>query len=182
MMAQGHLIPMTDIAKLFALRQGVQVSIVTTPLNATRITSTTGDDPGHPATGGFVTHCGWNSVLESVAAGVPMVTWSLSAEQFYYEKLITRVLRIGVEVGAQVGSNGVEGRLVIGKEEIKRAVAHLMDGGDEADERRRRVRELGKMAERAVEKGGSSYKDLDRLIELLKRCAASHPAPATMHK
>ncbi|RWR87361.1 scopoletin glucosyltransferase-like protein [Cinnamomum micranthum f. kanehirae] len=40
LMAQGHIIPMTDIAKLFALRQGVQVSIVTTPLNATRITST----------------------------------------------------------------------------------------------------------------------------------------------
>ncbi|KAJ8632030.1 hypothetical protein MRB53_025366 [Persea americana] len=40
LMAQGHIIPMTDIAKLFALRQGVQVSIVTTPLDATRITST----------------------------------------------------------------------------------------------------------------------------------------------
>ncbi|KAJ8632028.1 hypothetical protein MRB53_025364 [Persea americana] len=47
-------------------------------------------------------------------------------------------------------------------------VAQLMDGGDEADERRRRVRELGEMAKKAVEKGGSSYMDLDRLIEELR--------------
>ena len=47
-------------------------------------------------------------------------------------------------------------------------MAQLMDGGDEADERRRRVRELGEMAKKAVEKGGSSYMDLDRLIEELR--------------
>ena len=55
----------------------------------------------HEAVGGFVTHCGWNSTLEGVTAGVPMVTWPLSAEQFYNEKLVTRVLKIGVDVGVQ---------------------------------------------------------------------------------
>ena len=53
----------------------------------------------HEAVGGFVTHCGWNSTLEGVTAGVPMVTWPLSVEQFYNEKLVTRVLKIGVNVG-----------------------------------------------------------------------------------
>ncbi|MCD9645073.1 hypothetical protein HAX54_033748 [Datura stramonium] len=50
----------------------------------------------HAAIGGFVTHCGWNSLLEGVTAGVPMVTWPLSAEQFFNEKLLVEILKIGV--------------------------------------------------------------------------------------
>ncbi|KAJ0714461.1 putative trans-zeatin O-beta-D-glucosyltransferase [Helianthus annuus] len=55
----------------------------------------------HPAVGGFLTHCGWNSNLEGVCAGFPMVTWPQFQEQFYSEKLVVQVLRIGVSVGAQ---------------------------------------------------------------------------------
>ncbi|XP_042957819.1 UDP-glucose flavonoid 3-O-glucosyltransferase 7-like [Carya illinoinensis] len=55
----------------------------------------------HEAVGGFVTHCGWNSTLEGVTAGLPMVTWPLFSEQFVNEKLVTEVLKIGVPVGAQ---------------------------------------------------------------------------------
>ncbi|KAH7833225.1 hypothetical protein Vadar_004203 [Vaccinium darrowii] len=53
----------------------------------------------HEAVGGFVTHCGWNSILEGISAGVPMVTWPVFAEQFYNEKLVTEILRIGISVG-----------------------------------------------------------------------------------
>lgn len=55
----------------------------------------------HEAVGGFVTHCGWNSALEGVSAGLPMVTWPIFADQFFNEKLITEILKIGVGVGAQ---------------------------------------------------------------------------------
>ncbi|KHN11474.1 Anthocyanin 3'-O-beta-glucosyltransferase [Glycine soja] len=51
----------------------------------------------HPVTGGVVTHCGMNTVFESVIASLPMVTWPIYADQFFNEKLLVDVLRIGGE-------------------------------------------------------------------------------------
>ncbi|OVA15877.1 UDP-glucuronosyl/UDP-glucosyltransferase [Macleaya cordata] len=111
----------------------------------------------HPAIGGFVTHCGWNSVLESVAAGVPMIAWPLYAEQFYNEKFVTEVMKIGVRVGVQEWNSLMEeGKVPVKKERVKEVVSQLMDGGDEGKEMRKRAKELGEMAKRVVEEGGSS--------------------------
>ncbi|KAE8777491.1 Anthocyanidin 3-O-glucosyltransferase 5 [Hordeum vulgare] len=52
----------------------------------------------HPATGAFLTHCGWNSAQESLAAGVPMVGWPLSAEQFYNAKVLAEEMGVCVEL------------------------------------------------------------------------------------
>lgn len=116
----------------------------------------------HEAVGGFVTHCGWNSTLEAVCAGVPMVTWPVFAEQFYNEKLVTQILRIGVEVGAQKWE-----RLVgdfVKREALEKAVCRIMDG-EEVEGMRARARALSEMASRAIEEGGSSFSDLDAFIE-----------------
>ena len=123
----------------------------------------------HPSIGGFLTHCGWNSTLEGICAGVPLITWPLFADQFLNEKLVTHVLKIGVSVGAELplrwGEEEKRGVLVK-KDDIKRAICMVMDeDGEEAKERRERVSELSEMAKRAVEEGGSSHLHITMLIQ-----------------
>ncbi|XVE49227.1 hypothetical protein DITRI_Ditri01bG0065600 [Diplodiscus trichospermus] len=115
----------------------------------------------HEAIGGFVTHCGWNSILEAVCAGVPLVTWPVAAEQFFNEKLITEILKIGICVGAKKWA-----RLVgdfVKREAIEKAAKDIIVG-DRAEEMRSRAKALAEKAKKAVEKGGSSDSDLNALI------------------
>ncbi|CAL4948538.1 unnamed protein product [Urochloa decumbens] len=121
----------------------------------------------HAAVGGFVTHCGWNSTLEAVSAGVPMVTWPRYADQFYNEKLVVELLEVGVGVGSTDYASKLEARRVIAGEVVAEAIGKVMGDGEEAEAIRERARVLGEKARRAVEKGGSSYDDVGRLMEEL---------------
>lgn len=120
----------------------------------------------HRAVGAFVSHCGWNSSVEAVSCGVPMITWPVHGEQFYNEKLISEVRGIGVEVGATewtpIGFG--ERQVVVSRESIEKGVRRIMDGGDEAEEVRRRAKEFGEKARKAVGEGGSSHNNLTALI------------------
>ncbi|KAG7961193.1 hypothetical protein I3843_09G003500 [Carya illinoinensis] len=122
----------------------------------------------HPSVGGFLTHCGWNSSLEGICAGMPMVTWPHFGDQFMNEKLLVQILKIGVKVGVedplQLGEEEKMGVLVK-KEDVKGAIDRLMDEGERREEMRKRGRELGEMAKRAVEDGGSSHMDMTQLIQ-----------------
>ncbi|CAJ2670887.1 unnamed protein product [Trifolium pratense] len=125
---------------------------------------------GHPATGGIVTHCGWNSILESLSVGLPMVTWPMFAEQFYNEKLLVDVLKIGAPVGSKVNkfwsSKGEDA--VVTREEIAKVVTLLMGREEESIEMRRKAQKLGDAAKKTIEEGGSSYKNLMQFIDELK--------------
>jgi UDP:flavonoid glycosyltransferase YjiC (YdhE family) len=124
----------------------------------------------HPAVGGFVTHCGWNSTLEAVSAGVPMVTWPRYADQFYNEKLVVELLKVGVGVGSADYASKLETRRVIGAEVIAEAIGRVMGDNEDAEAIRERAKELGEKARRAVVKGGSSYDDVGHLVhELMAR-------------
>lgn len=122
----------------------------------------------HPAVGGFLTHCGWNSSIEGVCSGLPMITWPLFAEQFLNEKLVVEILKIGVGIGVEIpvrwGDEKKVGVLVK-KEGVKKAVEMVMDGGEEGENRRERARKLGVQARKATEEGGSSYMNISALIQ-----------------
>ncbi|KAG6504697.1 UDP-glucose flavonoid 3-O-glucosyltransferase 7-like [Zingiber officinale] len=118
----------------------------------------------HPAVGGFVTHCGWNSCVEAVAAGVPMVTWPLHSEQFFNELLVVDLLGIGVPAGATVCSIRAEERNLVSAESIRNAVAEVMGSGDEAAARRKRAARLREASAKATEEGGTSNSDMDHLL------------------
>ncbi|KAK1395827.1 Glycosyltransferase [Heracleum sosnowskyi] len=123
----------------------------------------------HVAVDGFMTHCGWNSVLEAMVAGVPLITWPLFAEQFFNERLIIQILGNGVEVGSDVWNSTWEIKSpVIYKQKIKKAVVRLMGGSDESEMIRRRATEISVIANHAPEEGGSSYNDLAALIQDIK--------------
>ncbi|KAF5823683.1 putative UDP-glucuronosyl/UDP-glucosyltransferase, UDP-glycosyltransferase family [Helianthus annuus] len=128
----------------------------------------------HPSVGGFLTHCGWNSVLEGVSAGVPMITWPQFTDQFLNEKLVVHVLGIGVGVGAPgVVHWGEEDRLgvTVKSEQVKTAIEKVMDPGSEGNERRKKAKALGMVAKKAIEEGGSSHHNLTLLIQDLLELA-----------
>ncbi|XP_028783084.1 UDP-glycosyltransferase 73B4-like [Neltuma alba] len=136
---------------------------------------------GHPAVGGFMTHCGWNSVLESVSAGVPMITWPLYFDHFYNEKLVTQVHGCGAVVGCEeYGLTAYEPKeKLVTQDMIEKAVRKVMDGGEEAAKMRSRIKELSEKAKKAVEEGGSSHNNLTVLIEELQRFRQSEATKDT---
>ncbi|XP_057514797.1 flavonol 3-O-glucosyltransferase UGT89B1-like [Actinidia eriantha] len=111
----------------------------------------------HQAVGAFVTHCGWNSVLEGLAAGVMMLTWPLGADQFINANLL--VDQLGVAI--RFFEDGT--RSIPNSAELARLLAESVIG---CKSRRDRVMELRDATSKAI-KGGSSSIDMDELVKQL---------------
>lgn len=114
----------------------------------------------HESIGGFVSHCGWNSVLESVWCGVPIATWPLHAEQQMNAFQVARDLGLGVEIALSYHERCEDGELVKGSE-VERGIRELMDGESKASKRMKKMSEKSRIC---VMEGGSSYNQLGRLV------------------
>lgn len=113
----------------------------------------------HPAVGGFLSHCGWNSVLESLSMGVPLLAWPMGAEQ----PLNAKYVAMGLKAGLMVSQGLIT---ALDRRVICDGIKELM-GGEKGRRARERAGLFGTMARHAVEKGGSSDKKLDELIKCL---------------
>lgn len=116
----------------------------------------------HGSTGGFMSHCGWNSCIESISMGVPMAAWPIHSDQPRNTVLITKVLKIGIIV--RDWENRDE---LVSAAKIENAVRNLM-GSAEGEELRRRVTELSSAVKKSV-MNGASRKEMDSFVAHITR-------------
>ncbi|XP_058747473.1 flavonol 3-O-glucosyltransferase UGT89B1-like [Vicia villosa] len=110
----------------------------------------------HRAVGSFLTHCGWNSVLEGLVSGAVMLTWPMGADQYTNAKLL--VDQLGVAIRVAEGEEKVP--------EISE-LAEIMKGCLGRLKERVRAEEMKDAALGAIKKNGSSQKQLDALVKEL---------------
>jgi hypothetical protein len=114
---------------------------------------------GNKAIGGFVSHCGWNSILESLWFGVPILTWPIYAEQQLNAFKMVKELGLAVElrVDYRIGSKDV-----VIAEEIEIGLKHLMEKDNMVH---KKVQEMKELARKSVVDGGSSFISVRKLID-----------------
>ncbi|KAK8951784.1 putative cis-zeatin O-glucosyltransferase [Platanthera zijinensis] len=118
----------------------------------------------HPSIGGFLSHCGWNSCLEAMSSGVPILAWPMHSDQPANAFLVTEVLMTGIPV-----KKGTAEEELVTAETVRESLERLMAGGDEGKELRRRAREMGEKLRAAVKEGGSSKQDFDAFLDRIMR-------------
>ncbi|XP_011072115.2 UDP-glycosyltransferase 90A1-like [Sesamum indicum] len=119
----------------------------------------------HEGVKGFLSHCGWNSVMESIFAGVPILALPFMAEQHMNARFVAEEAGVGLRIVPRSGS--VRG--FVAAEEVERKVRELMMGVEKGAEVRKKVAEYRDAACDAVKEGGSSTRTLDMLIDEVAR-------------
>ena len=106
----------------------------------------------HPAVGAFLTHSGWNSTLEAMCGGVPVISWPFFADQQTNCRYQCNEWGVGMEIDANVRRDAVAG-----------LITELMEG-EQGKEMRRKAREWRDKAIEAAKPGGPSHRNLDELV------------------
>ncbi|CAL5419896.1 unnamed protein product [Camellia sinensis] len=112
----------------------------------------------HSAIGGFLTHCGWNSILESVWCSVPLICFPLLTDQFTNRKLVVDDWKVGINLCDERS---------ITREEVAEKINRLMYGKT-SDQIRKKIKKMRKVLEDALASDGSSQRNFDQFIEDLK--------------
>ncbi|KAK9154816.1 hypothetical protein Sjap_002296 [Stephania japonica] len=121
----------------------------------------------HPSTGGFMSHCGWNSSLESMSMGVPIATWPMHSDQPRNAMLITEVLKVGI--AAREWERREE---LASSDTIAKAIRLLM-ASEEGKAIQMRANELGIAIRHAASEEGTSTADLKSFIDHISRSEKS---------
>ncbi|KAI3443954.1 hypothetical protein Pfo_000619 [Paulownia fortunei] len=113
----------------------------------------------HDALGCFVTHCGWNSTLEALSLGVPLVAMPWWSDQSTNAKFVVDVWEMGIR--ARSDKKGI-----VRQEEIVRCIKHVMEN-EEGEEIRRSVKTWKGLAREAVDVGGTSDQNIEEFVSSL---------------
>ncbi|XP_078182358.1 gallate 1-beta-glucosyltransferase 84A24-like [Carex rostrata] len=114
----------------------------------------------HSSTGCFLTHCGWNSVLETLTAGVPVIAYPQWGDQVTDAKFLVDIYKVGVRLKAPVQRNALHA-----------AIEEVMDGSG-AKGMKENAAKWKETANTAVAKGGSSDRNIQAFVdEVMKRAA-----------
>ncbi|OEL13079.1 DIMBOA UDP-glucosyltransferase BX8 [Dichanthelium oligosanthes] len=111
----------------------------------------------HPAVGAFFTHSGWNSTMEAISEGAPMICHPLHGDQYGNARYVCHVWKVGVELDGDQLERG----------KIKEAIEKMVASKD-GQEIRERMNGLKIAADKAVNEGGPSHTDLVNLVDLIK--------------
>ncbi|KAF4381487.1 hypothetical protein G4B88_029842 [Cannabis sativa] len=117
----------------------------------------------HKSIGGFMSHCGWNSCMESISFGVPIAAWPMHSDQPINALFLTEVLKVGVAVMEWEQRNELVSSVMISK-----AVKTLM-ASDEGCEIRKRTVELGDEVRKSTDEGGVTRMEWDSFIAHITR-------------
>ncbi|TMX00101.1 hypothetical protein EJD97_001392 [Solanum chilense] len=118
---------------------------------------------GHTSIGGFMSHCGWNSCMESMTMGVPILAWPMHSEQPWNATLITEILEVGIQVTEQ--AHQME---LVNSSTIEKVVNRLMVS-KEGEELRSKAEKLGRQVWQSRDEGGVSQLELSSFIAHLNR-------------
>jgi hypothetical protein len=114
----------------------------------------------HSSLGCFFTHCGWNSTLESLVSGVPMVAFPQWTDQKTNAKLVEDVWKIGVRVDGKVNEDGI-----VGREEIRKCLEVVMGSGEKGEEMKKNANKWKELAREAGKEGGPAEKNLRSFLD-----------------
>ncbi|KAG6507854.1 7-deoxyloganetin glucosyltransferase-like [Zingiber officinale] len=123
----------------------------------------------HPAIGVFLTHGGWNSMMESVARGVPMICWPGFADQYTNCRYACKHWGFGMEIEEEVRRGQV-------REVVREALE-----GEKGEEMRKKAMEWKEKARRAATEDGTSFTDLARLANDLNQLTTNTGIKQTKH-
>ncbi|KAJ0084299.1 hypothetical protein Patl1_29803 [Pistacia atlantica] len=138
----------------------------------------------HESLSAFLSHCGWNSVLESLSRGVPMIGWPMAAEQFYNVKLLEEKIGVCVEVAR--GKN-----CEIFHEEIVAKIELVMNESEKGKEMRKKAWEIKEIINNATKDEenfkGSSMEAMDQFLNAASKLRGEDKgeidgAPLSVHE